>query len=229
MKNIFKFRYYLLVFFFISFVSNASEKDKICPFELISFDYRITTSPNYEFAEIELLWKTASEMNTDKFIIEKAYDNDSSTRDFFPIGEVKAAGTSNEIHTYNFFDTIGLGNFAFRIKGVDKDSSFGYSSEIFIDNYVSVNEQRILSPGSMIENIYPNPSRGIFSILLKSNVLGYFNTSIFDDNGVILNTMRLDSSKELINMDLSEYPSGEYYINVSRGTFSKHKKIVIIK
>lgn len=234
MKNNFKFSSYLLIFFFISLVLNASEKEKICPFELISFNVEtIRDSVNNKLI-VNLEWQTASEMNTDKFIVER-YDWEviSLIQDyeFLPIAEIQTAGTSSSVRTYNYKDTLilDLQPVTYRLKGVDKDSSFVYSSEIYIDNYVSVNEKRILTPDSIIENIYPNPSQGILSISLRPNVLGYFNTSIFDDNGIILNSIRLDSSKELINMDLSELSSGEYYINVSRGTNFELRKIVIIK
>ena len=124
MKNIFKFRFYLLVFFFISSVLYASGKDKICTFELISFTAESIKDNNLVIVNLE--WKTASEMNTDKFIVERDIDTliFFLGNDFILIGEIAAAGKSSEIKTYNFFDTVGIGTFIYRIKGVDKDSSF---------------------------------------------------------------------------------------------------------
>ncbi len=236
MKNIFKFRFHLLVFFFISLVLNASEKDKICPFELISFNAIETRDTIYNKLIINLEWKTASEMNTDKFIIEK----DTlpvpvlsipffPEGEFTPIGELDAAGNTMEIRTYNFSDTsdLGRGNFLYRIKGVDKDGSFGYSEEIMIYNLTDVVEQ--ISSNSLIESIFPNPTDGIFNILLNSNDLDYINMSLYDSKGTLLFNTSNKKSNSLINMDISEFPSGEYYINVSRGTSFEYKKIVILK
>jgi len=231
MKNLrFKFFGILFLIIFLFQISFASEKEKICPFELISFTAEAIEDTAYGIAIVNLEWKTASEMYTDKFIIERdtlpvpvfwLQDN------FCPIGEHTAAGNSTTTKTYNFSDTVGFGIFAYRIKGVDKDGSFSYSDEIIVSNYTDV-EEKIFS-NSLIEDIYPNPSPGKFNILLNSKYLGHSELNILNVIGEKLKTLNVESSKDLINIDLSEFPSGDYYLNVSRGTFYEIRKIVIIK
>ena len=47
-----------------------------------------------------LSWQTASEINNEKFIVEKSFD----ANNWFQIGEVKGAGNSANVLNYSFFD-----------------------------------------------------------------------------------------------------------------------------
>lgn len=232
MKNQ-KFKFVVIIFLILFSIQilSASEKEKICPFELISFTAETIRDSVNNNLIVNLEWKTASEMNTDKFIIEK----DSlpiptfPELEFNPIGERKAAGNSSTTRTYNFSDTseLGIGNFLYRIKGIDKDGSFSYSEEIFIDNLTGVIEYN--TSQNLINRVYPNPSFGTFNISLNNNNLGYINISILTLNGEILKSFWLESSKELKDIDLNGLSAGEYYLNVSRATYFEIRKIVIIK
>lgn len=78
-----------------------------------------------------LTWGTATELNNDRFEIERS--NDGIT--FEKIAIVKGAGNSLQVLKYNYSDTNpGLGINYYRLKQVDYDSQFKYTNLISVDN-----------------------------------------------------------------------------------------------
>lgn len=113
------------------------------PVELLSFSGYFTNSTNV------LNWSTASEINSDVFIIEKSTDAVNWT----VIGEVDAAGNSNERLDYSFIDiNPEVGNNYYRLRVVDNDRSFNYSSIIDI-TVKGIADNKIV-------NLFPNPTNG---------------------------------------------------------------------
>lgn len=94
------------------------------PVELISFTGK-------EIGEGNLLeWITASEINTQEFIIEKS----TNGLDFKEIGSVVAVGNSFEQNKYFFIDVKKTSINYYRLKMVDFDGSFEYSNVLVISN-----------------------------------------------------------------------------------------------
>lgn len=80
-----------------------------------------------------ITWSTAVEQNSEYFIIERSFDGYT----FEPIGQVTAAGNSNEILTYSFVDDQQYSNAYYRIKEVGHDG-FTYSDVIYHQKQSSV-------------------------------------------------------------------------------------------
>jgi hypothetical protein len=76
-----------------------------------------------------LYWVTASEKNSSYFSVEKSDDGIN----FSEIGIVSAQGTSNNIVNYKFDDDHFNKLCYYRLKMVDKDGSFTYSSVQFLE------------------------------------------------------------------------------------------------
>jgi hypothetical protein len=91
--------------------------------ELVNF----TANKNNDNTKIFLEWKTASEENSDYFIIEKSYDGLT----FQEVDKVQAAKNSNTLQFYNTIDDEpSKGNNYYRIQMVDQDRSMNYSNLI---------------------------------------------------------------------------------------------------
>ncbi|MFT3885791.1 MAG: hypothetical protein QM724_10270 [Flavobacteriales bacterium] len=76
---------------------------------------------------VDLSWATTSERNSSHFVVERSRD----ARDFAPIGEVNAAGDSQQRIDYFFADAApAKGINYYRLKQVDRDGSFHYSNVI---------------------------------------------------------------------------------------------------
>ena len=77
----------------------------------------------------QLSWVTSSEVNSQLFVVERAYDNEN----FDEIGQVKAAGNSNKKQLYTFKDALDQSfqkAMQYRLKQIDIDGSFSYSKTI---------------------------------------------------------------------------------------------------
>jgi hypothetical protein len=93
---------------------------------------------------VSLTWETASELNNDRFEIERS----TSADDFEYIGQINGAGTTAENKSYLFVDESPLPGISYyRLKQIDFDGKFEYSKVISVTNEWN-------NPGFII---YPNP------------------------------------------------------------------------
>jgi hypothetical protein len=90
------------------------------PVELVNF------SASARGKSIELAWSTATETNNAGFSIErKAFGTDWQTVTF-----IKGQGTSNKPATYSYTDNVAPGRYTYRLKQVDQNGVFKYSSSV---------------------------------------------------------------------------------------------------
>jgi len=165
------------------------------PVNIISFKIN-----KLEDNQSELVWETSSEINNDRFEVESSHDGIS----FVKIGTVKGFGNSNSVIEYRFILPTVNNHSYFRLKQIDKDSTFSYSNII---NF-SKNEDLHIS-------IYPNPD--VYNTLyyeLSSNILqsDYANISVIDINGISHYSSNITLSTGEI--DVSHLPSGMYFIKL---------------
>lgn len=106
------------------------------PVELLYFKGSSASGTNL------LQWATASEINTDKFVVERSTDGAR----FAEIGMIKAKGESNTTITYQFQDTRSASAY-YRLRILDKDGSFKFSKVI----YLGGNREASLT-------LWPNPA-----------------------------------------------------------------------
>jgi len=73
---------------------------------------------------VRLSWTTASELNADYFVVERA---DHPAQGYQALGRVASAGTSSQSRSYQFVDAAPLGLGYYRLHQVDRDgtSTFG--------------------------------------------------------------------------------------------------------
>lgn len=108
------------------------------PVEINSFE---ATAINNHIA---LDWSTASEKNSQKFIVQRTLD----AIHFEEIGEVASSGNSSTLKKYNFIDKSPFeGKSYYRLKSVDLDGTFEYSK------LIAVSLQKV-NPSFAV---YPNP------------------------------------------------------------------------
>jgi len=93
---------------------------------------------------------------------------------------------------------------------------------------VSVEEDRIQKPAPQL-SVFPNPSRGILTIVLHSSLGKKAKFDIYDVSGRLVKSMQIDSSESenaSLNMRL---PAGVYFVTGSDGDNVFQRKIVITK
>ncbi|SDE61007.1 Por secretion system C-terminal sorting domain-containing protein [Dyadobacter soli] len=130
------------------------------PVTLVAFDVRKEGSTSL------LGWSTTAETNSDRFEIERSANGKAWSK----IGTVASTGESKVLVKYTFSDANPLsGENYYRLKMVDKDATFAYSS---IKN---------VSFGHLAKQLaYPNPARDIVYIQDADNVK---SVSVIDMNG----------------------------------------------
>ena len=74
--------------------------------------------------------------------------------------------------------------------------------------------------------IFPNPSSGIFNI--KTTTVNKFNINVYDVTGkVILQQNNIKPDNNTYTLDISEYASGMYFLNITTETSKVTKKIIL--
>lgn len=169
---------------------------------------------NFDGYELELdavlIWKTASEINSKHFEIERKVEGDK----FMSIGQVKAAGNSNTTQSYVFHDKEVFANHNiayYRLKMVDFDGTFEYSNII----RVGTEEEPITI------NASPNPFRNSFTI---NNLEPYQTIEMLDAQGkVVYNHFNSKETAQKVTLP-NNLSNGLYFVRVSA-----NEKVQILK
>ena len=107
-------------------LDDISINQSALPVELSHFEVALT----HESAA-EIRWTTASEINTEFFEVQKSSDG----IEYSAIGQVLATGSSHESTSYRILDkSLQSGTYYYRLRMVDLDGSFAYSSVQSIEN-----------------------------------------------------------------------------------------------
>ncbi|WP_192579327.1 Ig-like domain-containing protein [Dyadobacter aurulentus] len=176
------------------------------PVTLISFDVK------KEGTTAQMTWKTASEVNSSHFDIERS----GNGREWAAIGRVSAAGDDVQTNSYTFTDTEPVeGINYYRLKMVDRDSTFAYSA-IRSGSFERTTET----------TVFPNPVSDILHIRTSD----WKNVSRID----ILNAggLTVYQSQEIPyeEVNITKLPQGTYLVKVTRKNGSVAvRKIVIAR
>lgn len=156
--------------------------------------------------KVELNWQTFSENNSDHFDVERSKPNGT----YLKIGEINAAGYSNQLKNYQFTDPDPADGFnLYRLKPVDKDNRFEYSPV----KWVRFDETR--------DHLYvfPTVTNGVVSIVSSEKTV----IELYNLQGVRLLSKQINDSDQI---DLSNSASGVYLLrNLKDGkTYKVFKK-----
>lgn len=175
------------------------------PVEMISFNARRSNDV------VVLEWKTATEINNDRFEVERSFDGMS----FEYIGEVRGAGTTLQIQNYEFFDrSVTDERVYYRLKQIDFDGAHEYSAVLAVNG----------SAEGMDVKIYPNPAVSHVTINLGNNSEDR-TVSVVDIAGK--QVMTRSGNFEKLTLPVNELERGVYTILiVSRNAVVSHKIIL---
>jgi len=157
-----------------------------------------------------LNWETATEINNDRFEIERSPDGISFTK----IGQVPGAGNSNVHISYQWYDNLPLkGNNYYRLKQVDIDAKFSYSPTRQVNfkdnNYFTISN---------------NPTNGT-PLIIKTTELNS-TISIFDEAGRKLKELSVINNNVFIPVD--QFPNGIYLLVLHKdGAVKATEKFVV--
>lgn len=174
----------------------------VFPVELL--DFRASVSGN----DASLHWETATEVNSDVFIIEEILTGNV----FQEKGRVDAAGNSVQPLSYSFVLTaLSKGKHTFRLIARDQDGSSAYSNQVEIN----------LTGAPYSLAISPNPVSDRATISIKLGEPTRIELELFTIDGRSLGSLLsqdLEAGSHDITLDLSNRPSGIYFVKDGYGT-----------
>lgn len=157
-------------------------------------------------SEVELFWETESELNSDRFEIERS----ANGSDFARIGNTPAKGSSSELQYYRFLDSGPLNGLSYyRLKMIDLNGSSRYSA--IISNKINVTEVQIV----------PNPNNGSF---LVSGLNGINTLKLFDLQGKLVQSK--ESNDAIVAFETGQ-ESGIYLLQISNSKGTKVLRLVV--
>ena len=161
-----------------------------------------------------LSWTTTEEVNNSGFEIEMSTD----ARKFIKVGYVDGKGDSKQPNNYDYMvSDLAGGNYYFRLKQLDYDGKFEYSTikALTVDNV------------DAIVSIYPNPTKDkvkLNSSLYKNQA---FSIEVSNQSGQVVMTLPASASySNGYELDATSFTTGLYYIVLKGVNFTEKLKFV---
>jgi len=194
-----------------------STEANVVPVELSTFAARTDAKDG-----VMLEWATSSETNNYGFYIERSIDNEN----FKQIGFVMGSGNSSKEISYSYIDADAyeVGTYYYRLRQVDFDGKFEYSS------IVSVN---VKAPDKYtLLQAYPNPFNPVTNIEFNLKENGYVRLLVYNTLGQVVQTLiddDLNAGKHKVTFNAKNLASGIYIYKLNVNGFTDTKKIVLVK
>jgi len=169
----------------------------------------------------EITWATASEINSDYYIVERSYENEG----FEDIGKVEAEGNTVAPTKYNFDDEDidRNGKYYYRLRQVDLDGTYDYSDIVVIT---------IDRKGDFKADVYPNPAYRFVNVNIETSETIDVQAVILDATGkLVMDDVingEMDSGITEIRIPLETLAAGTYIIRIVAGENVINKKVLVL-
>jgi hypothetical protein len=177
------------------------------PINLLAFN----AYPEDDHVYIE--WSTESEVNNEKFSIERSSDGEL----FEVIEELHGEGNSNYIINYDYIDKYPLKGISYyRLRQTDYDGTFTFSEIVPVKFNIN---------GGF--KIYPNPvNKEDANLSFYSEKKSKVTFNIYDLTGrnIVNKEIEANEGGNKVNLDFREFQKGVYFLTISlEGLFEKIK------
>ena len=166
------------------------------PVNFTSFTGRVEDKQN------RLFWKVENEVNNKGYEIERKYKNETS---FTRIGFVAAKSANAAANDYTFPDALvdlGMDNTSYRLKQIDIDGNFQYSTTVTLTRKISTKFVEYISvrPGSLLMRMNGQSSQPM-------------NFRLFDNSGKLIMQKQLQQRTQEVS--LMSLPHGVFVVELS--------------
>jgi hypothetical protein len=198
------------------------------PVELVSFTATANRLPAGGRFNADLHWSTATEVNNYGFDVERRLINSQSSTviSWTKIGFVEGSGTSNSTHSYSYTDaSVSSGTYAYRLKQIDNNGTYKYSSEaeitIAVPKFIALNQN------------YPNPFNPTTTITFTLAQDGFTTLKIYDVLGREVTTLVNGEMKSgvmnAVSFNASKLSSGVYFSRLESSGNVQTKTLMLLK
>lgn len=204
-------------------ILNVELVSSIIPVELISFNSSVSEN------NVTLNWTTATETNNMGFQVERQQvrnpQSSVSKEKWDMIGFVDGKGTTTEQKAYSYKDeNLALGKYQYRLKQMDFDGSFEYSSVV---------EVEIGFPNKFIlEQNFPNPFNPSTIIKYSLPISGNVILKVYDVLGKEV-AILIDEEKSAgdyeAEFNAESLSSGIYFYELKTGDVILTKKMLLLQ
>jgi hypothetical protein len=164
--------------------------------------------------DVSIKWQVENEVNVSKYVVEYGYNANSFTALY--------AIAANNSNTYTVqHNNITANNIFYRIKVINEDNSYSYSSVIRV-KIAADNKGEIL--------VYPNPVKGNqLNILLNNLTEGRTNIAIYNNLGMLVSSesFMLTGNQVLRNIKLNYTEKGIYRVVINNNNQSYTQTVLV--
>ncbi len=169
---------------------------------------------------VYLNWETASEINTDFFVIERRFH---TAAEFTQIERLPAKGSGSK-YSLNDYDVDESGVYYYRLRILDVDGTEELSKVVSVD---------IESERAGDVTMYPNPAIDQINLDINLESSQEVNVDIFDSAGRLIQAKVISQRfpKGVYNaiIDISDLSAGVYNIMIKKDADVVSKKLIVLK
>jgi len=171
-----------------------------------------------------LEWITTSEINSDYFVVERAFENEA----FQNIARVDANGStsSESLYAHSDEDIAASGKYLYRLIMVASDGSKEYSDVVS----VVVRRSHIDEP---TVKVFPNPVYDRVNVEIVKNELDAVSVKLFDLSGKAMSMSSINittkGNSATIQIPVEDLPRAAYILRINVGDQVFAKKITLIR
>ncbi|WP_181163787.1 Ig-like domain-containing protein [Pontibacter mangrovi] len=179
------------------------------PVELASFSAKAQQN------QVVLNWRTASELNNDRFEVERSQDG----RSFSRIGSVQGKGTTIQPNAYLFRDrNPGTGVNYYRLRQVDHDGTYEYSKTVFVH----------IKSTAVSVKAFPNPFTDFVRLELTSEETGPALALVLDGQGRVILEQQFQVAERYTTLELPtrDLAAGLYFLKVKGAGIDATTKLI---
>ncbi len=165
--------------------------------------------------KVQLQWRTTSELNNDRFEIERSPDN----RTFEYIGQVKGAGIATDIKNYAFMDEKPFAkNNYYRLKQIDADGKAEYAKTVLVNMDYSNLE--------IVNTVLRNENELALTLASPTNAALIVQVVDISGKNILIKEIEAVQGLSTYFIPTYELSQGIYIIGVSDGINKIYRKFV---
>ena len=179
---------------------------------------------------VTLTWQTASETGNAGFRVQRRGDGKTGgPGDWLEVGAVDGAGTTTEVQSYAFTDTVvpyDADSLTYRLKQIDTDGTVSYSETRTVARNV-VQQVQLLGT-------YPNPARGRTTVrfaIPEGNAASDVTLRLYDVLGRQVRKVRAgaEAGRHELQLDTGGLASGTYFLRLTAGGTTRTQQVMVVQ